>query len=177
MTTIDYKDGRYFIRAPASLMRVPFMIAPVLVVLAAGGVLFQLAASGRGGGQGDGPPLFLMGPVMVMIVLAGTLFLSLRKMAGRGVEIDPAAGTVSFSRRTAANASATARIMIESVREIVLASRAGDWYGRPGVRHFIVRLLTGNGEEDILVLPDEANARQIAQELSGILSRQLRDMT
>lgn len=91
--------------------------------------------------------------------------------------IDPPASTVSFTRTVACRYPRRRSVSYSEIREVVLTSRNGAYEGRGPGRLFVIRLMTEGGEEDLLSLPDEAEARRLAQEISGLVARSLRDLT
>jgi hypothetical protein len=115
-------------------------------------------------------------PFLAITIFSVVFSIILARRLG-GATIDPAAGTVSFTRGLAGRSTRRVSVPFSAIRDMVLSSRNGGWEGRPGVKHFVIRLMTMDGEEDLLVLQDEAEARRLAQEIAGIISRSLKDLT
>lgn len=183
MATLEFRDGKYYLKGAGtgSQRRMLMMLPPLVVTVIVLGIFLSNPGSlpGKPGGDGlssDWSPLAVFLPFMAITVVSLVLALV---MAGRQsvAMIDPSAGTVSFTRGQAGRNARRVSIPFSAIRDLVLSARNGGWDGRPGVKNFVVRLMTTDGEEDLLMLTDEAEARRLAQEIAGIISRSLRDLT
>jgi hypothetical protein len=170
MAALEFRDGRYFLRTswPGPVMPgTPLLTAVVMTVI--------LVTWARGSGIAAPPEVLVSVAVLCAAFFLATLLSAAR--LSRPLVVDPSAGTIRFIRRSCSRSVRAVTIQVSDVREVVLSSRAGEWYGRPGGRFYIVRLITGLGEEDLLATRNPEEARSIAQQLGGILSRSLRDLT
>ena len=169
MAALEFREGRYFLKTswPGPGMRgTPLLTAVVMMVI--------LVTWVRGSGVAAPPEVLMTIAVVCAAFVISTVLSAVR--LSRPLVVDPATGTIRFIRRLSSRSVRAVTIQASDVREVVLSARAGEWYGRPGGRFYIVRLLTGPGEEDLLVTRNLDEARSIAQQLGGILSRSMRDM-
>lgn len=182
MATLEFRDGKYYLKGAGagSQRRMLMMLPPLVVTVIVLGIFLSNPGSfpGKSGDRfaTDWSPLAVFLPFMAITLVSLVLALVI---AGRQsvAMIDPSAGTVSFTRGQAGRNARRVSIPFSAIRDLVLSARNGGWDGRPCVKNFVVRLMTMDGEEDLLVLPDEAEARRLAQEIAGIISRSLRDLT
>lgn len=177
MTELEFKDGKYYLGGAAGTpFRQVHLLVPILMaVVALAGISFSLI---QGRGKAPGAPDFseLMVFFPVLIIVGGLLIsTALMRRMGR-VVIDPPAAEISFSRITQRGTS-RAVVRWSSVKSIVLTARNGAWVNRPGTKLYVIRLMTIDGEEDLVSLQDEAETRRLAQQIAGIISCSFLDLT
>jgi hypothetical protein len=147
MAALEFRDGRYFMRTswPGPVMRgTPLLTAVVMTVI--------LVTWARGSGVDMPPEVLIAAGVLCAAFVIATALTAAR--LSRPLVVDPAAGTIRFNCRLSSRSVRPVTIQTPDVRAVILSSRAGEWYGRPGGKFFIVRLLTGSGEEDVLSIRD-----------------------
>ena len=176
MPELVFKDGRYRLKPCGPMQNRIFLLAPVAALIISMGVMLSTLQTPGRGAVPEGPGPFLM--VIPVLLVFGVIAASTAAMAKAGeIVIDPSDATVSFYRTFSGRSGRRVRIPFDEIREVVLSVKSTGYPGRGTGRYHVVRLMTVAGEEDLLMLADEAEARRLAQEISGLVGRSLRDLT
>jgi len=177
MPELEFRDGRYYLKPGGLRMNRYIILAPLVALVIAMGV--SLSAAGgfdKGGPFEDAAPMAMIIPFVFMGIFVAISAATLSARQGV-IVIDPQASTVTFTRMAAGRYPGRRSVSYSEIREVVLTARSGVHEGRGPGKLFVIRLMTEGGEEDLLSLPAEAEARRLAQEISGLVARSLRDMT